>query len=114
MATMEDVLEVYQHPYDPLRPVVCIDETNKQRIKENRIPCESGQPEKVDSVYERNGVMDVFMISEPFAGRRETVDTDSGRFCKDIKIYVRCAVPEDRKDNSCHRQPEYTYNGFII
>lgn len=74
---MEDVLEVYQRPYDPLRPVVCIDETNKQLIKEIRIPCEPGQPEKVDSVYVRNGVADVFMISEPLAGRRETVVTQT-------------------------------------
>lgn len=74
---MEDVLEVYQRPYDPLRPVVCIDETNKQLIKETRVPCEPGQPEKVDSVYVRNGVADIFMISEPLAGRRETVVTQT-------------------------------------
>ena len=74
---MEDVLEVYQRPYDPLRPVVCIDETNKQLIKETRIPCEPGQPEKVDSVYVRNGVADVFMIFEPLTGRRETVVTQT-------------------------------------
>lgn len=77
MAAMEDVLEVYQRPYDPLRPVVCIDETNKQLIKEERIPCEPGNPEKVDSVYVRNGVADVFMIAEPLAGRRETVVTET-------------------------------------
>ena len=74
---MEDVLEVYQQPYDPLNPVVCIDETNKQMIKETRIPCGPGQPERVDSVYIRNGVADVFMISEPLAGRRETVVTET-------------------------------------
>ena len=73
VTAMEDVLEVYQRPYGPLRPVVCIDETNKQLIKEHRIPCEPGKPEKLDSVYVRNGVADVFMISEPLAGRRETV-----------------------------------------
>ncbi len=73
VTAMEDVLEVYQRPYGPLRPVVCIDETNKQLIKEDRIPCEPGKPEKLDSVYVRNGVADVFMISEPLAGRRETV-----------------------------------------
>lgn len=61
----------------PLRPVVCIDETNRQLIKETRIPCEPGQPEKADSVYVRNGVADVFMISEPLAGRRETVVTQT-------------------------------------
>ena len=74
---MEDILEVYQRPYDPLAPVVCIDETNKQLIKETRIPCECGSPGKVDSVYVRNGVADVFMIAEPLAGRRETVVTES-------------------------------------
>jgi len=70
---MEDVLDVYQRPYDPLRPVVCIDETNKQLIEETRIPCEPGQPEKLDYEYMRNGVANVFMISEPLGGRRETV-----------------------------------------
>ena len=74
---MEDILEVYQRSYDPLRPVVCIDETSKQLIKEERIPCEPGNPEKVDSVYVRNGVANVFMIAEPLAGRRETVVTET-------------------------------------
>jgi hypothetical protein len=70
---MEDVLDVYQRPYDPLRPVVCIDETNKQMIIETRIPAEPGQAERVDYEYERNGVANVFMISEPLAGKRETI-----------------------------------------
>lgn len=77
MAAMEGILEVYQRPYDPLRPVVCIDETSKQLIKEERIPCGPGNPEKVDSVYVRNGVANVFMIAEPLAGRRETVVTET-------------------------------------
>ena len=72
---MEDVLDVYERPYDPLHPVVCIDETNKQLIQETRIPCVPGKPEKVDSEYIRNGVADVFMIFEPLAGKRETVVT---------------------------------------
>ena len=70
VAAMEDVLEVYQRPYDPLCPMVCIDETNKQLIKEERISCEPGNQEKVDSVYVRNGVADVFMIAQPLAGRK--------------------------------------------
>ena len=57
---MEDVLEVYQRPFDPLHPVVCIDEMNRQLVEEMRIPCKAGQPEKVDSEYVRKGVMDVF------------------------------------------------------
>lgn len=56
---MEDVLEVYQRPFDPLRPVVCIDEMNRQLVEEVRIPSKAGQPEKVDSEYVRKGVMDV-------------------------------------------------------
>jgi hypothetical protein len=70
---MEDVLDVYQRPYDPLQPVVCIDETNKQMVIETRIPGEPGHPEKVDYEYERNGVANVFMVSEPLVGRRETI-----------------------------------------
>ena len=67
----------YIIPYDPLRPVVCIDEINKRFIKEERIIYEPGKPEKVDSVYVRNGVANVFMIAEPLAGRRETVVTET-------------------------------------
>jgi hypothetical protein len=70
---MEDVLDVYARPYDPLQPVVCLDETNKQLIEETRIPCEPDQPERIDYEYERNGVANVFMISEPLAGKRETI-----------------------------------------
>ena len=72
---MEDVLEVYQRPYDPLRPVVCMDEMNRQLVEETRIPCKAGQLEKVDSEYVHKGVMDVFMIAEPLAGKRDTVVT---------------------------------------
>ena len=68
---MEDVLEVYQSPYDPLHPVVCVDEMNRQLVEETRISCKAGQPEKVDSEYVRKGVMDVFMIAEPLAGKRD-------------------------------------------
>ena len=73
---MEDVLDVYQRPYDPLNPVVCIDETNKQLIKETRILCSPSQTEKLDYEYERNGVANVFMIFEPLAGKRETIVTE--------------------------------------
>lgn len=74
---MEDILDVYQRPYDPIVPVICIDETNKQLIQEKRIPCQPGHPEKVDYEYVRNGVANVFMICEPLAGKRQTVVTES-------------------------------------
>ncbi len=68
VAKMEDGLEVYQRPYDPLVPVVYIDETNKQLVEEVRIPYASGKPEKVDSEYVRKGVANIFMNAEPLAG----------------------------------------------
>lgn len=76
---MEDVLEVYKLPYDPIRPVVCLDETNRQLIGETRIPlpAKPGQPKKYDYEYVRNGVADIFMMFEPLAARRYTAVTDT-------------------------------------
>jgi hypothetical protein len=55
---MEDVLEVYQRPYDPKRPQVCMDEASKQLVSETRLPLppEPGQPLRYDYEYERQGV----------------------------------------------------------
>ena len=74
---MEDILDVYQRPYDPKKPMICIDETNKQLIKQTRLPCAPGQPAKVDYEYERVGVADIFMVFEPLVGRRETLVTQT-------------------------------------
>lgn len=75
---MEDILEVYKRPYNPSHPLVCMDETSKQHIKETRIPipAEPGQPEKYDYEYERNGVSNIFMIYEPLGGQRHAIVTD--------------------------------------
>src|SRR5215203_5995013 len=64
---MEDVLEVYTRPYDPLRPVVCMDETSKQLLRDGRqpLPMEPGKAEREDYAYERGGVANVFMFMEP-------------------------------------------------
>ena len=56
---MEDVLDVYQRPYDPLRPVVCLDETNRQLIEKRSVPPKPGNPEREDYEYRRCGVVDV-------------------------------------------------------
>lgn len=75
---MEDVLEVYQRPYGPKRPVVCFDEQSKQLIRETRtpIPVGPGHPERVDYEYERNGTANLFMAFEPLAGRRQVKVTE--------------------------------------
>jgi hypothetical protein len=78
VAAMEDVLEVYQRPHDPARPVVCLDETTKQLLKETRQPVamQKGRPQRVDYEYERNGTASIFMIFAPLDGRREALVTE--------------------------------------
>ena len=78
VAAMEDVLETYQKPRDPDRPLVCLDETSKQLIVETRtpIPAKPGQPARHDYEYERNGVANLFMMFAPLEGWRHVKVTD--------------------------------------
>jgi transposase len=78
VCAMEDVLEVYQQPYDPQRPVVCFDEQSRQLTKEIRraVPAAPGRRARVDYEYERNGTANLFMIFEPLAGKRRVKVTD--------------------------------------
>ena len=78
VADMEDVLEVYQRPYDPQRPLVCLDETSKQLIIETRapIPAKPGRKARHDYEYERNGVANLFMVFAPLEGWRLVKVTD--------------------------------------
>jgi hypothetical protein len=72
-ACMEDVLSVYERPFDPTAPVVCMDEQPVQLIKESRqpIPAAAGRSARVDYEYERNGTAAIFMFTEPKAGWRD-------------------------------------------
>ena len=78
VANMENVLEVYQRPHDPKRPLVCLDETSKQLIAEMRAPIAAapGQPERYDYEYERNDVANLFMMFAPLEGWRRVKVTD--------------------------------------
>jgi len=78
VANMEDVLEVYQRPRDPERPVVCLDETSKQLILETRaaVPAKPGRKARHDYEYERNGVANLFMLFAPLEGWRRVKVTD--------------------------------------
>ncbi len=69
---MEDVLEVYQRPYDESKPMVCLDEASKQLVAETRkaISLGPGQPKRVDAEYRRCGTASVFMLNAPLEGRR--------------------------------------------
>jgi hypothetical protein len=72
---MEDVLDLYEEPYDPARPVICFDESPKQLIGEVRepMPLQPGTPARQDTEYQRNGVRDLMMICEPKRGWREVL-----------------------------------------
>ena len=91
-AAMEKVLDVYRRPYDAVFPVVCMDETPRQLISETRepVPAAAGQPAREDYEYRRRGSCNVFMATEPLAGRRMTkvtarrTKTDWAHFLNDI------------------------------
>ncbi len=72
VANMERVLDIYKQPYHPEFPVICMDESPKQLIKETRqsITSKPGSLAKFDYEYERCGVCNIFLASEPLAGKR--------------------------------------------
>ncbi len=75
---MEDVLGVYTRPYDPSRPVVCLDETSRQVLAEVRtpLPLAPGTPRREDPEYVRHGVANLFLVCEPLRGWRAVVVSD--------------------------------------
>ncbi|MFZ9595830.1 MAG: IS630 family transposase [Bdellovibrionia bacterium] len=89
---MEDVLDVYERPHNPKRPVICIDEKPIQLLSDCRaeIPMDSGSPKKVDYEYKRNGTANVFCGVEPLAGVYFNTVTETksgvefGRFSRKI------------------------------
>jgi hypothetical protein len=72
VAHMEDVLDVYERPYDPKRPVVCMDEQPTQLIEETRtpIPACRGHAKRYDYEYRRNGTANHFMFCQPLGNWR--------------------------------------------
>ena len=69
---MEDVLAVYRRPYDPKRPMVCMDEMSRQLLKQvhEPVPAQPGKPYRYDHHYERNGTINLFTFFEPLSARR--------------------------------------------
>lgn len=72
---MEDVLEVYTRPYNPMRPQICMDEANTQLLADTREPLamEPGKAACEDYEYERQGVCNIFLACEPLTGQRFTM-----------------------------------------
>ncbi len=96
VAKMEDVLDVYQRPYDPKRPVVCVDEGGKELrdTPHGTLPMEPGHPAREDYEYERLGKANLFMSVEPLAGKRRVRVTERHTY-PDFAEELRCLVDED-------------------
>jgi DDE superfamily endonuclease len=119
---MEEVLEVYQRPYDAEFPVLCLDEATKQLVKEtiNPIAAQPGMPERIDYEYERNGTANLFMLCEPMSGWR-SVEVTQQRTAIDyahlLKAVVDDVYPEALKitvvqDNLNTHSPASLYKAF--
>ena len=96
---MEDVLEVYQRPYDGNESLVCMDETSKQQVKETRVPrpAAPGLSAAYDYEYERNGVSSLFMLFAPLDGWRR-VEVRERRTKVDWAHVIKKLVDEDYPD----------------
>lgn len=72
------MLDVYTWPYDPHWPQVCLDETSRPLLADVRPPQPPapGQPARQDYEYERRGVVNLFLVCEPLAGRRHVTVSD--------------------------------------
>jgi len=92
---MEDVLEVYRRPYDPLLPVLCMDESTKQLLAEVHAPRpgQVGAVERYDYEYRRNGVATLFLAFEPLAGWRQVRVTQT-RKRKDWAWFIKDLLDE--------------------
>lgn len=119
---MEKVLDVYKRPFDPLNPVVCMDESPKQLIGETKcpIPASPGQSARHDYEYNRCGVCNIFMACEPLAGKRMVKITerktkqDWAIFLEEIAIQYKDAQKITLvMDNLNTHEPGSFYEAFL-
>ena len=119
---MEEVLDVYHRPYDPARPVVCMDETSKQLLRDVALPLPPapGHPAREDYEYERGGVVSLFLFCEPLQARR-WIDVQEHRTRTDwahqIRDLVDVRYPEAEHivlvmDNLNTHSPASLYEAF--
>jgi hypothetical protein len=101
---MEDVLDLYAQPPDPLRPRVCFDELPYQIVAETRttLPTRPGRPQRVDYEYERRGTCNVFLKVQPEAGWRR-LEVMARRTAHDFAHQMKALVDEDFPDTEVIR-----------
>ena len=99
---MEDVLDVYELPYNPERPVVCMDEKPYQLLGDAResLPMRPGDNQKIDSEYVRNGTCSIFAFVEPRGGTHH-INVREHRtafdWAEEIKYLVDVMYPDVEK-----------------
>ena len=119
---MEDVLEVYARPYDPKRPVICLDEKSKElhgQIREP-LPAAPGKERREDSEYIRNGTANLFLWVEPLSGRRRVRVTERRTaidFAHELRLLVEQDYPDAERivlvtDNLNTHHPACLYEAF--
>jgi hypothetical protein len=118
---MELVLDVYKTPYNKHFPVVCMDESPKQLIKQTRIPIprKPGSETKEDYEYARNGVAQIFMANEPLKGKRfvKVLQTKTKRHWAQFIKEISDKYPKAKKirlvmDNLNTHKPAALYETF--
>ena len=122
VAHMESVLDVYKTPYNKRYPVVCMDESPKQLIKQTRIPIsrKPGMDTREDYEYARNGVANIFMANEPLRGKRyikiksRKTKKDWAYFIKHIadRLYPKAEKIRLVMDNLNTHKPSALYETF--
>lgn len=122
VAHMELVLDVYKMAYNESVPVVCMDESPKQLIKQTRLPLQAkpGRDAREDYEYARCGVANIFMANEPLAGKRfvEVTERKTKKdWAKFIKQIADDYYPEAQKirlvmDNLATHKPSALYETF--
>ena len=119
---MEDVLDVYTRPRDPRRPQVCLDETSRQLLGEVTapLPPAPGRPARQDYEYTREGVCNLFLVTEPLRGWRHVTVSDRrtrADFAHVIKALVDVQYPDAETivlvmDNLNTHSPASLYEAF--
>ncbi|HYV69288.1 MAG TPA: IS630 family transposase [Pseudolabrys sp.] len=122
VAKMEDVLDVYQRPYDPKRPQVCLDEARKElhSTPKGTLPSQPGQPARQDYEYARHGTASLFVWVEPLTGRRKvrvTARQTGFEFAEQLRLLVDEDYPEAEQlvlvvDNLKTHSPACLYERF--
>lgn len=119
---MEDILDVYELPYNPMRPVVCMDEKPYQLLGGAReaLPMRPGDDRKVDSEYIRNGTCSIFAFIEPLAGRHHASVREhraATDWAEEIKYLADVMYPDVEKiilvmDNLNTHKPSSLYKKY--